>query len=220
MALAAEPVNAMVDFTGLLLSPVYYGVGVPRGDGSRVLLLPGMLGSDGYLFPLAGWLRRVGYQPVLLGGGPSVGSLPDLLEQVERRTERLAASGRPLTLLGHSLGGMLARLTAGSHPDRVARVVTLGCPVSGDRSAGNPVVVELSRSLLSGQDDVFTARCRLPLPASVQVTSIYSRQDAVVDWHACVDPAPNATNLQVPGSHVGLTWNAAVYRHLAERLAC
>ncbi len=220
MALAAEPVNALVDFTELLLSPVYYGCGVPRGDGSPVLLLPGMLGSDGYLFPLAGWLRRIGYRPVLLGGGPSVGALPDLLQQVERRTERLADSGRPLTLLGHSLGGMLARLTAVARPACVTRVVTLGCPVTGDRSAGHPVVVEMSRSLLSGDDEAFMAQCCEPLPARVQVTSIYSQHDAVVDWHACVDPDPRATNIRVSGSHVGLTWNAAVYRHLAEQLAC
>ena len=209
---------AMAGLAELLMSPVYYGFGVPRGDGHTVLLIPGFLGSDSYLTVLAAWLARVGYQPALMGGGPSLGSLPALLQQVVRRTETLAGRGQRLTLVGHSLGGLLARLTAAARPDLVARVVTLGCPATGDRSAGHPFVERLSRALLSGDVDGFLAQRALPLPVGVQATSMYSQQDGVVDWRACVDPDPRTTNVVVSGGHVGLTWNAAVYQHLGRLL--
>src|SRR6516225_8285858 len=37
-------------------TPVYYGFGVPRGDDSAVLIIPGFLGTDLYLTELHGWL--------------------------------------------------------------------------------------------------------------------------------------------------------------------
>jgi hypothetical protein len=211
---------ALAELHALLFSPVYYGLGVPRGDGHPVLLVPGFLGGDDYLLLLAGWLSRVGYRPALVGGGgPSVGSLPRLLERVVQRTETLAAGGRPVSLIGHSLGGHLARLTAAQRPDCVARVITLGSGVRRDRRGTHPLVEQLSRSLLSGHEDAaWVAQHALPIPSHVAVTSIYSRQDAVVHWEACVDPDPRVQHVEVPGSHVGLTWNAAVYHQLAGQL--
>lgn len=42
-------------------SPVYYGLGIAPGDGSGVVVIPGFLGSDGYLREMVGWLSRIGY---------------------------------------------------------------------------------------------------------------------------------------------------------------
>ncbi|HZT00273.1 MAG TPA: hypothetical protein VFA40_26015, partial [Terriglobales bacterium] len=44
-------------------TPVYYGLGVPPGDASGVVIIPGFLGTDLYLMELHGWLGRIGYQP-------------------------------------------------------------------------------------------------------------------------------------------------------------
>ena len=53
----------------------------------------------------------------------------------------------------------------------------------------------------------------LAAPVRVPTTSIYSRSDAIVDWHACV--RPDVESFAVPGSHVGLATNRAVYRIVA-----
>lgn len=44
-------------------SPIYYGLGVQRGNGSAVVLVPGFLGTDAYLSQLHSWLGRIGYRP-------------------------------------------------------------------------------------------------------------------------------------------------------------
>ncbi|HEY7294163.1 MAG TPA: hypothetical protein VH916_03935, partial [Dehalococcoidia bacterium] len=50
-----------LEFGELLRDPVFWGWGVPRGDGHAVLVLPGLGAGDAYLRPLRGWLRRLGY---------------------------------------------------------------------------------------------------------------------------------------------------------------
>src|SRR3712207_5855484 len=79
--------RAGVELAELIASPVYYGLGVPRCDGRNVLLLPGFMGSDGYLTVLSAWLRRIGYRPAQSGISFNAGSLTRLLRQVERRAE-------------------------------------------------------------------------------------------------------------------------------------
>ena len=41
-----------VDWLALRLSQVYYGFGVPHGDGAPVIVIPGFLGSDTYFGPM------------------------------------------------------------------------------------------------------------------------------------------------------------------------
>ena len=56
-----------VELAFLRLSPLYWGYGVPHGDGSAVVLVPGFLGTDLYLTQFRNWLRRIGYEPFYSG---------------------------------------------------------------------------------------------------------------------------------------------------------
>jgi triacylglycerol lipase len=56
-----------LELARLLADPVLYGVGVPRGDGRPVVLMPGFLADDQTLAVIAAWLRRIGYRPQLCG---------------------------------------------------------------------------------------------------------------------------------------------------------
>jgi triacylglycerol lipase len=221
-SLALEQLAAF-ELSELLTSPTYYGLGVPYGDDRPVLLIPGFLGSDSYLTLLSGWLQRVGYQPRRSGIGVNAGSLPALLSRVLARAEALAEEERRITIVGHSLGGVFARVVAVSRPDLVERVITLGSPLTGHpRDSAHPLVRSLGEVLMARSGDAeerAMALLRSPLPDGVHLTSIYTRRDAVVDWHSCIDADPQAENLEVRGSHVGLAWNAAVYRRLGAVLA-
>ena len=218
--------RAALELLELLASPVYYGVGVPRGDAAPVLVVPGFLGSDDYLVLLRGWLRRIGYRPhasQLLCVGPVERLLARLLHRVETVA---AAAERPLVLVGHSLGGMLSCGVAQRRPDLVEQVVTLGTGRAAemDEDAGDPLVRALAERLLgSGAPlrDRLAAQGLIgcALPAGVRLSCIYSRDDAVVHWRACLDADPGTAMCQVRGTHGGLAWNAQVYRHLGRLLA-
>lgn len=224
--------RAAFELAELFAHPAYYGVGVPRGDGAPVLLIPGFLGSDGYLTIMNAWLRRIGYRPQTSGLWLVVGSPFDLAQRVLRRMPQAApADGRRLTIIGHSLGGVLARLIAQQRPDLVEHVITLGSPLCRDpRGAAHPLVGALADVLVPDGPTRSTRRTargleqRLvdlmlqPLPDGTRLSCLYSREDAVVDWRACIDSSPGARAYEVHGTHTGLAWNAGVYEIIGRLL--
>ena len=101
-------------------APLYYGLGIPHGDKSAVVLIPAFLCPDAYLAPLHQWLARIGYEPFFSRIGFNT-ECPNLLirGQLNETIEKaLAKSGRRVHLIGHSLGGMIARAIAAQRPWR------------------------------------------------------------------------------------------------------
>jgi pimeloyl-ACP methyl ester carboxylesterase len=216
-------------------APIYYGLGIPPGDGSAVVLLPAFLCPDVYLAPLHQWLARIGYDPYFSGIGFNT-ECPNLLirHQLNDTIERARSkSGRKVHLIGHSLGGIIARAVAAQRPEDVASVITLGAPFRGTvahRSILRAAEM-VRRRILSrhGSDvlpDCYTGHCTCDfldslqhsLPASVMETAVYSEGDGVVDWRYCKTDRAEA-DFAVTGTHLGLVFNPSAYSIIAERLA-
>lgn len=224
-----------IDWLALRASPVFRGAGVPRGDGSPVVLVPGFLGSDWYLGEMARWLRRIGYRPYTSGIGRNA-ECPDLLTERLLRTVARAhrETGRKVHLVGHSLGGVIARAAAVREPGLIASVIVMAAPFRAVRV--HPIVLQAAafvrgriRSRRNGPPvlpECYSGRCTCdflnalhrPFPESVAQAAIYTRDDGVVDWRCCISDDPSL-NIEVPGTHVGLVFNPQVYRHIARRLA-
>jgi triacylglycerol lipase len=216
-------------------APVYYGIGVPRGDDSAVVIIPGFLGSDIYLVELYAWLKRIGYRPYYSGIGLNA-ECPNLLirSRLNQTVDRARReTGRKIHLLGHSLGGLLARSVAAERPSQVASVITLGSPFRG--TVLHPRVKQAvehvrKRILLTQGDSVlptcYTGRCtcsflsslRRDFPESITETAIYTRMDGVVDWHYCIT-GDASKDFEVTGTHIGLAFNPVAYGIIADRLA-
>ena len=215
--------------------PLYYGCGVPRGDDSGVVIIPGFLGTDLYLMELHGWLGRIGYRPYFSGIGINA-DCPNLL--IQRRLNEtirraLDETGRKIHLIGHSLGGVIARSIAGARPRDIASVTTLASPIRG--TVMNRTVIHAAEavrlSILKehGTDVLprcYTGRCtcnfinslRREVPKGMLQTAIYTRYDGIVDWRYCRTRNPG-NDFEVPGTHIGMAFNAAAYSIVAERLA-
>ena len=223
------------DILLLHASPVYYGLGVPHGDGAAVIVIPGFLGTDLYLSHMQSWLNRIGYRSYSSGIGLNA-ECPNLLiqrhinETLDRAREE---TGRRVHLIGHSLGGIMARSVANRRPDDVASVITLAAPFRGTVAhhsilrAAESVRLQIHRE--HGSDvlpQCYTGRCtcefvshlRHDLPGDVRQTAIYTRDDGIVDWHYC-KTGNSEMDFEVPGTHIGLAFNASVYKIIAQRLA-
>lgn len=219
--------RAGLEFMQLMTSPVYYGWGVARGAGAPVMVIPGFMGSDRYLTVLRGWLRRTGYHPHRSGIWLMAGSPYDLMARIIARAEEIhKLEGRRIKVVGHSMGGIMARILARLRPDMIEQVITLGSPLSEyPRQAAHPMVqvaaefVVRDRSIPLEMERGLMGLLADPLPADVRMTAIYTKQDPIVDWRACIDPDPRAESIEVCGTHTGLSWNSQVYRHLGELLA-
>jgi pimeloyl-ACP methyl ester carboxylesterase len=191
----------------------------PRGDGHAVLVLPGLVASDISTKLLRRYLQGRGYDAHGWGLGRNLGPRQGIEAGMLQRLESLhAESGRKVSLVGWSLGGVYARLLASSRPELVRSVVTLGSPFTGSARATNAWRVYEG---VSGQSSEDPRRMRHVEPTpSVPTTSIFSRSDGVVAWRCSVErPGPNAENIEVVASHLGLGAHPAVLYALADRLA-
>ena len=202
---------------------------VKKGSGPAVLLLHGMACDHTTWLPIIDKLaeRHTVIAPDLLGHGLSdkpradysVGGYANAMRDL------LTVLGiNRVTVVGHSLGGMLARGVAARRPDLVAGIVTMGSPmlapgahhVSLARSVD--LLVRLNRAGMRGlmAEDCVAGSCaqesfdqaRAPLPEGVDFTAIFSRRDGIVDWRACVDPV--ARPVEVRSSHVGMAFDPVV----------
>jgi pimeloyl-ACP methyl ester carboxylesterase len=215
------------ELTRLCLDPMFLRGAEPRGDGRTVVLVPGFAGGDWTLQHLAFWLRRSGYAPARCNFLVNAGCPAKALARVERRVlECSERSGRRVAVLGHSAGGYLARAAAARLPDHVSHAVALGAGLSRqfDVSAPALAAVAFARAVQPNNACLtehcgcaFTAGYASPFPATVRLTSIYSRGDGMVRWQSCL--ADYADNVEVTGSHVGLAWNRKSYRAIATALA-
>jgi triacylglycerol lipase len=217
----------------LLCDPVFYGTDIVRGDNRPVLLIPGFFAGDWSLLTMARWLMRIGYRPYLSGIDWNVGC-PD--EKSGRLGWRLAhitdECGMPAAVLGHSLGGMLARALAVKYPARVTNVVTLGSPARLEWEAVRPRYRPAIRAFQSvwhafnnlppecGTDQCtcrFGEAISSRIPSTIKLSALYTREDEVVDWRACI--VAEGDNYEVSGGHVSMAVNREVYRLLATILA-
>ncbi|TMB98872.1 MAG: hypothetical protein E6J42_04985 [Chloroflexi bacterium] len=220
-----------LDWMALRLSPVYYGLGVPRGDGSAVVLVPGFLGSDAYLVELYGWLGRIGYRPFMSGIGLNAECPGRLATRLITTMERAqAATGRPVRIVGHSLGGMIGRRAATQRPELVSQLICLGSPLQAVHA--HPAVVATAvglhttlSALSGGRYGCLAGRCKcgftrdlaIALPPGIRHSAIFTRSDGVVDWHDAQE-IDQQLNHEVGGTHIGLVFNPRAYRALGQLL--
>ncbi len=214
---------------------MFYGLGIPRGDGSAVVLIPGFLGTDLYLTHLAGWLGRIGYRAYVSGIGLNA-ECPNLLIKyrlMETIDKARRYTRRKVHVIGHSLGGVMARSVAAQLPQDVASVIMLGAPFRGtvlNHSVLN-VAEAVRQNILDehGEEvlpECYTSRCtcefvnslRCRTPGSALQTAIFTRDDGIVDWHYC-RTGEEESDFEVSGTHMGLVFNPAVYTVIAGRLA-
>lgn len=203
----------------LLLSPVL--MRAPKGDGHPVLALPGFLASDLSMAPMRRYLSELGYEAHAWRMGRNFGGFGRMRDSLRARLAEIhAASGRKVSLVGWSLGGVYARDLALQAPDLVRNVITLGSPFANDIRATNATRLY---EMMSGErvEDFAELREAIAGDLPVPTTSIYSRADGIVNWRTCLlRPSDRAENIEVHlASHIGLGVNPAALWAVADRLA-
>jgi triacylglycerol lipase len=184
---------------------------------------------------LAIWLRRIGYK-TFYSGIPLNADCPNLL--IQRNLSDAMENAREATkgkvhLIGHSLGGSLARAAAIQMPQRVASVITLGAPIRGIAARASVLnAAEMVRKQILEKHgrgvlpNCYTAKCTCEFfesikgdfPKSVRQTAIYTKKDGILDWRVCQTGDPSV-DVEVSATHIGMVFSPLVYSVVAQRLA-
>jgi len=192
----------------------------PGGDGHAVMVLPGFMGDDGYSAAFRRFLGKRNYEVHGWGLGRNLGPREGVLEGMEQRVrdlyERYEA---PVSLVGHSLGGVYARELARKMPECVRQVISLGSPFGEGRLEAS--IPGRLFAALNPMDELPLDQDELSVAPPVPTTAVYSHGDGVVNWLTCVqhEGHEQTQNIRVRGSHCGMTFNPTVWYLVAERLA-
>jgi len=218
----------------LLSDPIFHGEGVPKGRREAVLLIPGFSSGDWTFSTMSRWLQQIGYRTHLSGINVNVGCPQRKVERMLGRLEDISkdAGGR-VVIIGHSLGGLVGCALARQRPDLVRHVIAIGSPLRDGWQAVTPeirpalfAIHSFFQKFIEAPQGCGTERCTCDfseesrgsqLPRGVRFTSIYSRQDGIVDWRFAA--TENGDNYEVDGLHTDLVVNVEVYRILSNLLA-
>jgi hypothetical protein len=197
-------------------------VTAPRGDGRPVYLIPGYGGSELSMRPLEAFLARINYDVADWSLGRNKGSVDrDIARFTAVAEQRFAENGgQAFTLIGWSLGGIIARETARLSPHLVREVITMGTPIIGGPKYTTPgqryarsANIQLDRFEREVHD-------RNSIGFDQPLTVLYSNRDGIVGPDIARDIYnPQARNIRVDGGHMGLGFNPRVWRIIADTLA-
>jgi pimeloyl-ACP methyl ester carboxylesterase len=191
----------------------------PTGDGHPVIVFPGLAAGDLSTVLLRNFLRAQGYLTYGWDLGLNLGPREGVIRKSVERVQQIHQdTGRKVSLIGWSLGGIYAREFAKALPDAVRAVITLGTPFTGDPKATNAWRLYEFASGHKLDDPELLAHLREAPP--VPTTSIFSRSDGVVAWPLSLqEEATHAENIEVQASHIGLGMNPAALYAMADRLS-
>jgi thioesterase domain-containing protein len=194
----------------------------PKGDKHSVVVFPGLSAPDSSTIPLRGYLDSLGYVTSGWEQGFNFGPRAGVLERAKAQVHRLyQTSGRKVSLIGWSLGGVYAREIAKELPEMVRCVITLGTPFAGSPKSTNAwrLYELLSSRDIERETESYTLHEAPPVPT----TSIYSKTDGVVAWQSSIqarsNKQPHTENIEVLASHVGIGLNPSAWWAVADRLA-
>jgi pimeloyl-ACP methyl ester carboxylesterase len=138
-----------------------------------------------------------------------------LRQRLQGRLRELAQLERgPVSLVGLSLGGLIARDLAHACPGDVRQVITIASPFRLPTATRLEPLIRACAVLYDPAFDIARLGAPFPLPA----TAIYSRDDGLVAWQSCLDEDGACVNVEVGGAHLTICRNPATLRAVAQRL--
>lgn len=212
----------LLELPGLLAAPILPPVPIEAGNRAAVMVLPGFLASDLSTIRLRRSLRTAGYAAEGWGLGLNLGARAELIERLADRVRAAAAqSGRPVVLIGWSLGGIYAREVAKLAPEATRLVMTLGSPFSGDLRANN--AWRLYELVNDHRVDSPPFEADVAAKPPVRTIALWSARDGIIP-PACAagQPGERDTAIEVDCRHLGFAWArsgiAAIGQVLADEL--
>ena len=184
--------------------------------GRRVFIVPGFFASDRTTLGLQRALAGHGYRVTGWGMGVNRGAHAAILHDIITQLERFA-DGRPVVLVGHSLGGVFAREVAKLRPDLVCTVFTLGSPFSGNPRANHAWrLYEQVTGHPVDQPPIEVDICTKP---PIHTVALWSRRDGMIA-PACARGTEEQSDerIEIDSSHMGFSTGGRAIRQVVSAI--
>jgi pimeloyl-ACP methyl ester carboxylesterase len=219
--------RALAEIGGLMISRGALQKHADKGDGHPVLIIPGFMSGDTITRSMRRFLQQLGYDPHPWEQGTNLGLRDEVCLGIEQKIKALhKATGKKVSLIGHSLGGVYVRVVAHRQAKHVRQIITLGTPFNAAfkkqdaDGKGGALARAYERLNADAATDELPNSKLMSFPPPVPSTSVYSESDGIIGWEHCLDIAGDLTeNIRVQGSHTGMTHNPLVLHVIADRLA-
>ena len=186
------------------------------GAGRPVIVIPGFMASDRTTARLRRSLTDAGFVCRGWGMGRNLGIRSDIFERMDERLSEMETTA-PVTLVGWSLGGLIAREYAKYAPHRVAKVITLGAPFSsGPRANNGWRIYEMIAGPKVADPPLNVSLSSKPAATTVAFWS--SRDGMVAPCAACGLPDESDLQLEENCTHMGLIADPRIIRRVAEHI--
>jgi hemerythrin-like domain-containing protein/pimeloyl-ACP methyl ester carboxylesterase len=224
---------------GMAAKPMLKRAQLPDGEGRPVLLLPGFGANEALLKRLNNFLRHNGYESeMFIPGFPNNETLQEFIDSLvltlsAKVDELKQRTGKDVSLVGQSAGGIYSREFARLHFENLDRVITLGSPTFYPENLHlqNKALAALIERKFGTSSERAFANDRFvhwekdspPIP----YVAIYSKIDGAVRAETAAIPESqlNVTkngavreNIAVTASHFGMVLNPLVMLAIADRL--
>ena len=191
---------------------------VPATEPKVVILLPGFATGPGRMRHMAQQLERAGHTVKRWGMGHNLGARSDTIDVLADRVRSVETRyGKPVVLIGWSMGGVFAREVAKRVPDSVSKVITMGSPFSRSPYSNN---AWRAYQLVAGhkvEDPPFAADTRAKPPC--ETVAFWSPRDGVISRRAaCGTPAERDRVVAMRCTHVGFPDSAECIEALVREL--
>ena len=175
----------------------------PAATPRTVMLLPGFGAHPIRMRYMASELEKAGHTVKRWGLGFNFGATRRRFDKVERRLLDLyERTQEPIVLVGWSLGGVMARELAKLHPDKVAKVVTMGSPFSGNPRANNGW--RAYQAIAGHRVDEPEIDADIAEKPPVETVALWSPRDGIVHPRsACGKPGERDRAVALRCSHMG-----------------
>jgi len=203
-----QPLRLISQYRGLTRKKI--------GNGERIILLPGWKSHDTVMYPVKKFLTKLGYAPEYWGLGINHGHVEKYRDQLLTKL-RKEDDAEKVILIGWSLGGTIAREIARELPEKVASVITYGSPVVGGptHTIGAKVWDAKETARINALIDKKDLRNPIEVPMSV----IFTKNDSIVSWSACIDTkSKNVKHYEVNSTHLSLGIDPSVWRVIVHHL--
>lgn len=186
------------------------------GNGQKIILFPGWKSKETSMSIMRRYLNTLGYDVEYWGLGVNQGKVEEYKDTLVARLNKNSNYSK-VHLIGWSLGGVVAREIARELPNQVVSVITYGTPVIGGpkytigASFWDEEETERIIALISKLDAT--------QPIVVPISIIFTKQDSVVSWPACLDKnSKNVTHYEVNSTHLSLGIDPEVLSIVAHHL--